>query len=105
MNEKYLLNHGFHEYKPAQFDSCNKCYQKCYRGMDGSKKYFIDVKYYDIVHPHTHEQIGGYEISTQLYRKGTHNAINMQFLNDDLDDAINTIETMFASGLLEPYEE
>jgi hypothetical protein len=105
MNERYLLEKGFKQYKPLQFDTCNKCYQKCYRGFDGSKKYFIDVEYYDLTHPYTHEQLGGYEISTQLYRKGTHDAINMTFLNDDLDDAINTIETMFASGLLEPYEE
>lgn len=105
MNENYLLQKGFKKYEPSEFDGCDRCYQKCYRSFDGTKRYFINVKYYDLVHPYTHEQIGGYEISTQLYRKGSHNAINMTFLNDDLNDAINTIETMFTYGLLEPYEE
>ena len=105
MTEMYLLDKGFKEYKPTMFDRCDKCYQKCYRDMNGAKKYFIEVKHYSITHPHTGADLGGYEISTQLYRKGTHNAVNMTFLHDDLDEVVSMIETMFESGLLEPYEE
>lgn len=105
MTEKQLIDYGFKEYEPTQFDKCDKCFQKCYRGMDGSKKYFIDAKYYKIIHPTTHEDIGGWEYSTQVYVKGTHDAINMNWLNEDsFEDFIGVIEDMFATGILEPYE-
>ena len=38
-----LLEKGFNEYKPTQFDSpsCDECWQKCYKDETG-KKYFLE---------------------------------------------------------------
>ena len=103
LTRKELFERGFKEYKPTVFDNADKCYQKCYR--DGNtKKYFLDVKHYSIKYPHTHEDLGGYEISTQVYVKGTHTAINIKFLNDDIDEAEKFIDELFEVGQLEPYE-
>ena len=103
LTRKELIERGFTEYKPASFENADKCYQKCYR--DGNtKKYFLDVKHYSIEHPYTHEDLSSYEISTQVYVKGTHTAINIQFLNDDIDEAEKLINELFEAGQLEPYE-
>ena len=106
MTEKQLVEYGFHQiYEHPIYENADAYYQKCYRGMDGSKKYFIEAKHYTIIHPTTGDNLGGWEYSTQVYAKGTHDAIDMKWLDEDsFEDFIGIIEDMFASGLLEPYE-
>ena len=92
-------------YKPTKLDSpsCDKCWQKRYKnGRD--TLYFLDIKHYKMTHPTTKEDLSGYEISCQVYLKSD-TAINMTFLNDNLEEAEYTINKMFEVGLLKPYEE
>lgn len=106
MNKEMLEELGFKQYEKTYLDSpaCNGCWQKLYRD-DKGKKYFLDVKHYDLVHPTTGDQIGGYEIETQVYLKGSHDAINIKFLNDNLEEAEKFVEFLFKEGKLDYYEE
>lgn len=106
MTKELLLEKGFNEYKPTQFDSssCDECWQKCYKDETG-KKYFLDVKHYNMTHPTTKEFIGGYEIESQIYLKGSHDAINIKFLNDSIEDAENFVNKLFKYNLIENYED
>ena len=108
MNEKYLLDLGFKRYDPTMFDDrkfVKDRYQKCIKDGDGNKKYFIDIVHYDMSYISNYtKQKDAYSIQSQVYRNGSHNAINMEFLTEDLNDALYTIDRMFEIGLLEPYE-
>ena len=106
MDEKELLDRGFVEYKksPIHSECIDHVYQKCYRGPNGEKRYFIDVNHWNFHHPYTHEDWSSYEITTQLYLKGTHNAVNLTFISGDLDEAENLIEKLFENELVEDYE-
>ena len=105
MDGKWLIDNGFTKHKPDKWDSpyIEANYQKCYRDDKHNKKYFLNVHEYAPL-PHVGTKEKTYEISTQLYLKGTHNAVNLLFLNDDIDAAINTIELMFSAGIIENYE-
>ena len=105
LNKELLIELGFTPYSKSRFDSpsCDECWQKLYRDEYG-KKYYLDVKHYDIVHPVTKEQIGGYEVETQVYTKKDHNAINIKFLNGDINEAEKFVETLFKEDLIEYYE-
>ena len=106
MNKDEILNRGFTEYSKSPFDSpsCDALYQKLYRGKDGEKRYFLNIKHYSMTHPTTKEDLSGYEIDTQLYLKGSHNAVNIKFLDDNLDEAEKFIETLFSNNIVENYE-
>ena len=105
LNKEVLEELGFIQYNIPRFESpsCDECWQKTYRDEYG-KKYFLDVKHYDIVHPTTKKQIGGYEVETQVYTKKDHNAINIKFLDGDVKEAEKFIETLFKEDLIEYYE-
>lgn len=101
-----LLNKDFKPFEPNYLDSpsCDGCYQKLYRDNLGNKKYFLDVKHYSMTHPTTREDLSGFEISTQVYKNGNHEAINITFLNDNIDDAEEFINKLFEYNLIENYE-
>ena len=105
LTEQNLIDRGFVGYGPPQFSSAKKMYQKNFRDKNGKKSWSLIAQLYEIIHPTTHEDIGGWELSTQLYRKGTHQAINITFLEDDVDAAIELVEFLFDSGKVENYEE
>jgi len=103
LTKRELIERGFTEYKPAAFENADRCYQKCY--YDGNiRKYFLDAKHYSLTHPATGEDFSNYELSTQLYTKGNHNALNITFLNDNIDEAEALIECLFEGGKVEPYD-
>lgn len=106
LTEEELIERGFTSFKPTMFDSesVDKCYQKCYRNEKGDKKYFLDAKHFNLTHPTTGEDLGGWELSTQLYVKGNHHAINLTFLEDDIDEAVSLIEFLYEGGQIENYE-
>jgi len=81
--EKELKEKNFREYKPSPLDaaSVDKCWQKRYDDEQGNKRYFLDVKHYELRHPTLDTDLSGYEVSTQLYMKGSHNAFNIDFLD------------------------
>lgn len=101
----WLINNGFKEYNKTQFDSSavDHCYQKCYSDSLG-KRYFIDVKHYALIHPYTEADLSGYEVSGQFYLKDSHNAVNMNFLDSDVNEVEEFIDKLFDEELLEHYE-
>lgn len=104
LTEEEILSHGFVDCGKPQFGSADKFYQKCYKDEDRSRKYFLDIYHYTLTHPTTREDLSGYELETQLYLKGTHEAVNMTFLNDDIDAAEEFINKLFELDMLDYYE-
>ena len=107
MTDKELIERGYKEYPPTAIHSrgIEKCFQKRFDDKDG-KKYFIDVnKWSPWTHPHTNEVWGpNYEYETQLYQKGTHNAVNLTFHSSwNIEDVEKMVETIFQNGM-EHYE-
>ena len=108
LTRKQLLEKGYREYPRTAFDNENieHVYQKCFRDDKGIR-YFMDVKKWkDVQHPSTGEIIvGGYEYETQLYKKDSHDAMNLLFLTTwDLDEAEAFVDKMFEADLLDYYE-
>lgn len=105
--DKELIDLGFAEYSPSQFDHDGiiKNFQKKY--TDGNKTlFFLTIskwdwtRYGDIPDSYT------YEIKTQLYTKGNHEAINIEFGNGvSVEQAEDFIFNMFKAKMIEPYEE
>ena len=105
ITHEWLINNGFKEYSRSPIDSeaIDHVYQKSYRDERG-KKYFLEVKHWKLVHPITNEDLSGYEVSGQFYLKGNHNAVNISFINSDVDEAEEFIEKLFDNNMLEYYE-
>ena len=94
---------SFKSFKVPMFDNCTKIWQKRYRDKNGIK-YYLEVRYYDLVHPTTKEDLSGYEVSGQFYLKGNHKAVNMTFLDSTISEVEEVIDKMFETGQLEYYE-
>lgn len=106
--EKELKEKNFHEYKPSSIESpsVDKCWQKRYDDEQGNKRYFLDVKHYKLRHPTLGTDLSGYEVYTQLYMKGSHNAFNINFLDGTtITEAEQFIDELFESGKLDNYED
>lgn len=104
-----LINAGFHEYKTGPYDAQKHIverWQLCVR-YEGGKKYFIDAKGIDFgPGDELHPDLAGikYELWTQVYTKGSHNAQNITFIGQTIDEAKDFIETLFNKEIIEPYE-
>ena len=108
MNEREIINAGYHEYPKTKFDSdsVEKCYQKRFDDASG-KKYFIDIKKYsDLVHPFTHEVYeGGYEYFVQLHNLDAE-PINLQFFAGwNIDKVEEFVKDLFDTGRFSYYEK
>ncbi len=102
-NEQEIIDKGFYQCDVPAFSRANKMWQKRYK--DGKNtKYFLNIDYYKLTHPTTREDLSGYEISSQVYLKGNHNAVNLTFLDSSIEEAEATIDKMFEDGILENYE-
>ena len=99
-----LIDKDFIEYGIPFGESCDKYYQKKYKDGRGIK-YFLEVKHYTLIHPITKEDLSGYEVSGQFYLKGSHEAVNMEFLDSSIEKAEEFVNTLFDNNLLEYYEE
>ena len=107
--DEKLIELGFKKYDrySLQNDSVMYNFQKCYRDKSGTKLFFIDVAKWDwswarhkVPENHT------YEITTQLYTKGNHEAVNLEFgSNISVEEAEQFIYKMFDADLIEPYEK
>ena len=104
-----LIELGFKRYNTAACSKDAKKYlfQKRYLNNKGDILYFLDIYKWDwtiypwanVPEPYT------YEISTQLYTKGDHEAVNLSFgTYMTIEDAEKFINTLFDVGLVEPYE-
>lgn len=101
----WLIPLGFHEYKPTDIhhESIVTCFQKRYDD-DFGKKYFLDINVWDYtLFPAIPERYHP-SITGQFYQAETHDAVNFDFIDWDIDAAEKWIDKMFEVGLLEHYE-
>ena len=109
MTDEYIIEKGYKEFKPTRFHSSDtsKCFQKRFDD-DIGKKYFIDINKYNWngLIPKEAEKNYTYEYEVQLYRKETHDAVDMTFHGSwELKDVEDFVKNMFKSGTLDYYEK
>lgn len=105
--EKVLQEKGYIQYSydhnRYSKDHSDKFYQKRFR--DGKNtKYFINAYHYVLSHPFTKEDLSGWEYEGQYYITGTHTAVNMKFLTEDIDEVENFIDKLYKDGYIEDYD-
>ena len=106
--DEKLIELGFKKFNTSviSHDSVKYIFQKCYKNERGDTLYFMDINKWDwtFVKDRVPEQYT-YEIETQLYRKGDHAAINIEFGSDiTVEGAEEFINKLFEVGLVEPYD-
>ena len=109
--DEYIVSKGYKEFEPTSFDNSSviKCFQKRFDDKIG-KKYFITIKKWDwtwINDMHkSHMPPYSYEFIIQLYQKGTHAPININFFSGwNLDDVEEYIEKIWNLNIFDYYEE
>lgn len=105
-----VLERGYKEYPPATviYPHSTRMFQKRFRDEQGRTKYFIDVNMYpEFIHGYNGEVFGPtFEMALQMYRKGTHDPINILFFSSwELEDVEQFVEKMFSSGDFDYYDE
>lgn len=102
----YLIPLGFKEYKPTPFDNQGICtnFQKRYDDEFG-KKFFIDAKIWDYSWSNRVPENYHIEYHTQLYENGTHDAIDIEFLDWDIYQVERWVNKLFENGMIEHYEK
>lgn len=103
--KEYLVLQGFHEYEPPDFarKNADAFFQKRYIDSIG-KRYFIDALIYDFSRAYIPENFV-ISFEGQYYKAATHDAVNMEFINWDLEDVETWLDKLFALNVLEHYEE
>lgn len=107
--EKHFAEKGYKKYNPTPFDNegIEARFQKRFDDEKG-KRYFIDiVKWSGFTHPHTGKKFPpSYEYETQMYQKGTHNAVDFEFHSSwSLEEVEAFMEKQFETGMFDYYEE
>lgn len=97
-----LLERGYGEYEPSRFDKgVERVFQKHFDD-DYGKRYYLDIKMYaQYADPYGLEESGPvFDVFAQMYRKDTHNAVNLSCLRDwSIVDAEAFFEELFESGM------
>ena len=106
--DEKLIESGFKKYNTnnTMYDAKKYLFQKRYKNNKGDTLYFLDVYKWDwtFANDRVPEQYT-YQITTQLYQKDTHEAINIEFgVGMGIEDAEKFITNMFDAGMVEPYE-
>lgn len=110
--DDYIMSRGYVRYEPNSFDypGIVDKFQKRFDDENG-KKYFIDVvKYGEITHPVTGEEIpASYEYEVYLKPKKMGCTIKLLLYagvggSDELTEVEEYVESLFNTGLYEYYE-
>ena len=106
--DEELINQGFKKFNASAIssDSVKYMFQKRYKNNQGTTLYFLDINKWDwsFAKDKVPEQYT-YQIETQLYKKGDHEAINIEFgSNITVEDAEKFIQAMFDADLIEAYD-
>ena len=107
---KFLEDRGYKRYSPSVIDGegVTDCFQKRFDDEKG-KKYFINVKRWDFSRFSIFQSVPdpiSYPADVQLYKKGTHAAMNIEFFSDwKIEDVEEHVEWLFNSGRFDYYEE
>ncbi len=111
--DEYFFNLGYKKYDKSQFDSDITIYnfQKRFDDEKG-KKYFIDVhkvsnEWFSVSEKNKERYVPySYTYSCQLYKKGAHVPVNMEFFSDwTIDQVEEFVEKLFQNGELDYYEK
>ena len=107
--DEELISRGFKKFNTSAIspDGVKYMFQKRYRDKWGNTLYFMDINKWDwtSIGDKVPEQYT-YEIETQLYRKGDHASINIEFGSDmSIEGAEKFINKLFEVGIVEPYDE
>lgn len=102
MNDEYLLEHGYKQYKPIFFDdnSVVARFQKRFDDEYG-KKYFIDVlkwshDYIPVEHRNEYWKPFSYTYEVQITMSEEEKCINLEFFSGwTIEDVENFMEDMF----------
>lgn len=109
-SDEYFLNEGYKKYprSPIDPDGVKCLFQKRFDD-DKGKKYFITIKKWDW---HQYKDRMGnsplitYEYETQLYRKDTHDAVDIEWHSSwNLEDVEQMAEDLWETGWFDYYEE
>ena len=108
ITDERLLELGFKKYNTngVLYDAKKYLFQKRYMNDAGDTLFFLDVYKWDwsFAADRVPEQYT-YEITVQLYQKGSHDSVNIEFsINTSIEDAEQFIMKMFDAGMVEPYE-
>ena len=111
--DQYFIDRGYKKYPKSIVDTESVVYnfQKRFDDKTG-KKYFIDI------HRYTNEWMPerekkqpwykpfDYTYSCQLYKKGSHAAVNLEFFSSwTIEEVEEFVESLSQSGELDYYEE
>lgn len=112
LNDEYILSKGYKVYEPTRFHNSSiiKCFQKRFDD-DKGKKYFIDINKWSWKSFMIEGKMGiwdkdtTYEYTTQLYRKDTHDAVDISFHSSwTLEQVEEHMEKLFETGMYDYYE-
>lgn len=99
MNFEELLNRGYKEYNPPPLSNAHRICQKRFDDGNGNKLYFISVYLY------TWDGSDRYEAHIQLYQKGTHYPLDLNFFDGwNIDDVEKYANSIYHIEQFEPYE-
>ena len=108
MTDKEILDRGYHRYERTQFDDWYvECqFQKRFDDEKG-KKYFITINKWDWTSFHRNDMPNySYELETQIYKKDTHEPIDMTFFAGwNVDEVEEYMEKIWSPELFDYYEE
>jgi hypothetical protein len=108
MTDEYIIEKGYKEFEPTYLNSPNvvKCFQKRFDD-DKGKKYFITINKWDWTSFHRNDMVDySYELETQIYKKNTHEPIDMTFFAGwNVDEVEEYMEKIWSPELFDYYEE
>ena len=102
MNFNELISKGYKEFPPPPITYSVRACQKRIKDSDGNTLYFLSVYQFN------YDGINRYEVHIQLYQKGTHNPLELNFFNgwtiENVENYANLIYYMGVKEYFEPYE-
>jgi len=105
-SDEQLIELGFTKYDrlDIQNDSVKYFFQKKFKDDKGTK-FYLECEVWDLswINPELYNIV--YEFKTQVYQKGTHQPINVEFFSTDYEEVVKFIDDMFDTNLLDYYEE
>lgn len=107
--DEELIKRGFKKFNTTGYSGEAKKYlfQKRYMNDEGDTLYFLDIYKYDwSIFPvdRVPDQYT-FSITTQLYKIGNHDAINIEFGSYiTIEEAEEFIDKLFKMKMVEPYE-
>ena len=96
-----LKNKGYTEFTPSALEKAQRACQKRVEDSKGNILYFLTVYMYR----REYDKNDRYEVHIQLYQKGTHYPLNLNFFGGwDINDAEKYADFIYYMGAKEQFE-